>query len=533
MKFSCTVNLGIFSENRTGDALELYNAFGSLENLFDWLGINVDSVELHTVRVDTDLAELEKAVLTCREYGLACTYHGSLKKYTTPEKFFAPYVYLLDKGLENDFTVTLHPQDQYERIAEVLQEVCDYADERKFPVRFCLENQRVVNDRMTEGICTDVLEIVSRVHTDRLKICFDFGHRKSNAEKYGKEADVVPDAFFDRVAHTHIHSWYEGTTHFPLHAGKVELEKNLLNLFRRDYDGVLNLELCPARFCGLFDVREGFVRSVSILKTAAAQARAMLAVGEKLSRYREYAEPVFEKLETQDCMIGAIAPAAYVLRFGNIKIAVDPSMWETPPIEENRAWLIRKLADFDGVFVTHSHGDHYDPALLEELGKHVKCWVPDFMECANTIPYTDGEEIQLGELCVSAFSSCHTEPGRNFFPEYGLTLTYRGKTLVMPVDVRDYRADCFRGRKADILIAHLWLGRNALNLYDNRYIGEFCDFVRGFGASRVLIGHMDDARRKIDGIWTEVHLRAVQTEMPEAEALRFGEYRVLDMPLSE
>ena len=528
MKFGCTVNIGVFSEYRVGDALELYNAFGSVEEVFAFLGANVDSVELHTVRDDTDLEQLEKAVLTCREYGLSCTYHGSLKTYTTPENFFAPYEYLLKKGLADNFTITLHPQDQYEYIVEVLKALCDYAGMKQIPVMLCLENQRIQKDRMAEGICQNVADIVSCVNSAYLNVCFDFGHRKSNAEKYGDDADVVPEDFYRRTAHTHIHSWYEGTTHYPIHVGKVQLETNLLALFRNGYDGVLNLELCPGRFCGTFDVKEGFCNSVSVLKTATEQARAMLAAMEKYEQYEDNAKPVFEALQREKFSVGAIAPAAYVFRFGDVKLAIDPSFAGFSEQEEKYAYLITKLQDFDAVFITHGHSDHYSPYFLEELGKSIKVYVPDFLECANTVPYTVGDSVKLGELTVTGFVSCHDEPGMNPYPEYGLNLTYRGKTITMPADIRDYRTDRFRGMKADLLIGHLWLGRgNGLNLYNNTFIAEFCDFINGFDASRVFIGHMDDVRRNMQSIWTDVHFAEVQKNIPNVETIKFGDCKSL------
>ncbi|MBQ7922949.1 MAG: TIM barrel protein [Clostridia bacterium] len=528
MRFGCTVRLDFFSENRGKSAEELYNAFGGTDALFTFLGDNVDSVELHTVSEHTDLGLLEKAVSVCREHGLSCTYHGTLIHYTAPENFFSPFEYLLDKGLASMCNITVHPQDNYERIEPILRELCDYADKKDLSIRICLENQRVKKAEMTCGTCADVVDIVSRIHSDRLKICFDFGHRKSNAEKFGEEADIVPEEFYSRAGHTHIHSYDEGTTHFPIHVGKVQLHTNLLALFRNGYGGVLNLELCPDRFCGYYDVKESYVNSISVLKTAAAQAQAMLAAMEKFEQYCDYAEPVFAALETEKYGFGAIAPAAYVFRFGDVKLAVDPSFIGFSNQEEKYACLFRKLADFDAVIITHGHGDHYDPGFLAELGKNVKIYLPDFLQCENTTPYSAEDTIRVGELTISAFPSCHDEIGMEPIQEYGLKLTYHGKTILMPTDVRDYCTDHFKGIQGDMLIAHLWLGRrNGLNLYNNKFIPEFCRFVNGFGASRVFIGHMDDTRRKMDSIWTDVHFNAMRDEMPGSETIKFGDYKSL------
>lgn len=528
MKIGCTIKLDTFGCCETENGQLFYDAFGDLDGLLNYLGENVNSVELHTVYSDTNREVLKNAFLSCRKRGLSCTCHASFKGYSTPEQFFSPYEYILENGFAEKLNLTLHPQELYHKLEQTLRELCSYADEKNLPIILCLENQRIVKGNMTAGICRDVEEVVTRINSDRLKICFDFGHRKSNADVYGADADTVSENFISRVGHTHIHSLYNGKTHFPLHIGKTELEKNLIALFKSGFDGVLNIELSPMRYCDEFDVRESIAYSISVLKTAAAQAEAIIAAKEKFRNYTHHGEQVFEALEKEPHMIGAIAPAAYVLRLGDVKIAVDPSMCGLPDESENRAYLIRKLADFDAVIVTHGHSDHYDTALLQELGKKVKCYIPAFLCCENTMHFSAGDSIKVGELTISAYESSHNEAGMAPVPEYGLTLTYRGKTIAMPTDIRDYCTDHFRGMRADLLVGHLWLGRkNAMNLYDNAYIPAFCRCINGFDAKKVFIGHMDDARRKMDSIWTDVHFRAVEKEIPNAETLKFGEYKSL------
>jgi hypothetical protein len=74
-----------------------------------------------------------------------------------------------------------------------------------------------------------------------------------------------------------------------------------------------------------------------------------------------------------------------------------------------------------------------------------------------------------------------------------------------------------------VLFSHLWLFK-ALNLYDNPYIEKFTDYVKRFGAEKVYVAHLNDVRRPIDQMWSDIHFEAVKGEMPNSHMFTLGDW---------
>ena len=93
-------------------------------------------------------------------------------------------------------------------------------------------------------------------------------------------------------------------------------------------------------------------------------------------------------------------------------------------------------------------------------------------------------------------------------------------------DVRNYDISShpvFPNTKA--LIVHLWLGReNALNLYNNAYMEDFCRFANSYHAKKVFVSHMFDVRRKINDMWTDIHYDAVKHSLGESGYIKLGDW---------
>ena len=78
--------------------------------------------------------------------------------------------------------------------------------------------------------------------------------------------------------------------------------------------------------------------------------------------------------------LGVISPASYIIKLGNIKIAVDPSLWNLDLSEDAYCEYIELLASCDAVVITHLDCDHYDESVLDELKGKVTLYIPDFSE---------------------------------------------------------------------------------------------------------------------------------------------------------
>ena len=276
MTFGFTLSSSFF-ENRpeSPDIAALCGGFGSKEALWDYLAGNVDSIEIGGIRTgETDGTFLEKAVEKCVNSGLCATFHGALGIGPDAGKtFFEPYLPLFASGLLPLYNITVHPKRTVAETVPLLRSGCCIADEKDYPVRITLENQRYKDEENREMLCMGVKSEVRTIASERLKLCFDFGHRLSGVRKFGQALDPVDEEFFSLVRHTHIHSLYRGVTHFPLTHGENELNENLSALARHGYSGVLNLELYLSRFKEPVNVKEAVEGSVNILKKAAGEAQ--------------------------------------------------------------------------------------------------------------------------------------------------------------------------------------------------------------------------------------------------------------------
>lgn len=164
------------------------------------------------------------------------------------------------------YNITVHPFESFEETKKLLKDVCQTIDEKGYPARIMLENQRYTRESLKDTLSNSVAQIVSEIDSPYLYCCFDFGHQLYNQLKYGEDFDPTKASFLSQVKHTHIHSLYEDQTHFPLSCGKTLLEENIRNLKEYGYDGVYLLELGPKRYFRQFDLKASIVDSISVLK---------------------------------------------------------------------------------------------------------------------------------------------------------------------------------------------------------------------------------------------------------------------------
>lgn len=535
MRFGVTLRIDLFTEKPTEASRVLLDTFGGKENLFFYLKEHVDVVEISTIGSKSDPHTFMEAVCFCAKYDLGVTIHGLLKENEPAKDFFTPYLPLFQEKLQESYLITLHPLKQKVDTIKALRELCSYAEEQKYPVTFALENQRLTQDYSVNGICKSVGEIVAHVDSNRVHTCFDFGHHLSNKRKQGETADPFDQAFADRIRHTHIHSMCEGTTHFPLYSGETELDQNLKMLIEKDYSGVLLLELDFQRFVGKLDLKEALCRSVRILKNAYEQTVRKQSESERYQKqYSKILADGLKKLNELDRSVMLLSPSSYLLKFGEIKIAVDPSLLDIPVSPEGREKFLEILRGCDGVIYTHKHGDHYDAAIARDISNDAMTWfVPDFFSendiCGGKLTEKNCIFVKANQCCsfgkteIKFFESCHSS-NDSFVPEYGFAILYEGKHYVFPVDVRNYDTGLVKPfPDTEVLFAHLWLGREKALEIDEEYIRQFADFVNAYGAKRVCLGHLFDVRREISDMWTDLHYRYLESRIETIVPLRQGD----------
>lgn len=271
MKTGIKIPYDIFCNEMSETSKKLLTSFCGIYKFLGYLGENCDAVEIGVVFHNTNGEILKTGVKLCNDFGLNVTIHGGFNDTKSAEEFFAPYIPLIKSGLQEFYNITVHPFENPEDTEKLLTEICKYIEEYKYPVRITLENQRYANENLKNTLCRNVAEIVKSINSKYLYCCFDFGHQLFNQIKYGENFDPVEGDFLSVVKHTHIHSLYEESTHFPLSCGETLLEYNIKKLLSYNYNGIFLLELAPARYMEKFDIKKSIEDSIYILKTTLLQ----------------------------------------------------------------------------------------------------------------------------------------------------------------------------------------------------------------------------------------------------------------------
>ena len=262
-KIGCSIAFNVFSES----SLNFCNAFGGKNELLAFLRDNVNTVELRSVDSSCSSDDVLNAVKLLHSYGIKTTIHATL---AWAKEFFIPYEKLFSARIQSVYNLTVHPAQNAENTKRMLQDVCRAIEENGYPAYITLENQR--KKTATDfGTCEDVAQIVKEISSPHLGLCFDFGHQLSNEYKY--QTDFLQDEFLKRVKHTHIHSLYQGVTHYPLHVGETALGRNISALLQNGYEGVFSLELSPNRYQTIFNEKDALVESIHLLKNAIEQVQ--------------------------------------------------------------------------------------------------------------------------------------------------------------------------------------------------------------------------------------------------------------------
>jgi sugar phosphate isomerase/epimerase len=138
------------------------------------------------------------------------------------------------------------------------------------PIRVSLEITRCQKTKCDP--CCDyggLLEIADQFEASELGLCWDMGHTQSSVAQGFLDAQV-PQAFLQRVIHTHIHDMGPtGVTHFPIHSHSAT-DAMIGSLVGVGYTGRFNLELYPARWPDDADVTLGFQDSIRRLRATVA-----------------------------------------------------------------------------------------------------------------------------------------------------------------------------------------------------------------------------------------------------------------------
>lgn len=228
-------------------------------------------IELRAIRRDTPKEIIIGAVRTAQEAGLLLTVHGALSDEPA-ELFWSRLLPVLTA--QKNLCVTVHSASTREETLLLLRRMGEYALLHHPGVRLALENNRSKKgDNINLVECAGVASTVGAADLPNLGTCWDFGHFYWDHLTHPSLLPdaLPPEAFLQRAIHTHIHSVYANTTHFPLTMGDLPLKFFIRALQKAGFSGVYNLEPEPERWDESIDAADEIIRSVEILRNTLQQ----------------------------------------------------------------------------------------------------------------------------------------------------------------------------------------------------------------------------------------------------------------------
>jgi len=245
--------------------------------------------------------------------------------------------------------------------------------------------------------------------------------------------------------------------------------------------------------------------------------------------FDSFAEKIFTDVRSDiDDAVWILTPSGYVFKTNGVVWGMD--------LRINQGKNIPKadLELFDFVLTTHNHNDHFDKNFLNAISKtKTKIFIPDFIPVSpelfaenqeNVIRIKAGDEIELFGHRIFAFESRHFRKDGNGTKELGYLVTVKGKTILFPVDIRNYDTTGLPiFDSVDCVFAHVWLGdKNGDKSPDFETISKFGEFYASFNPQRIYFAHLYETGRPISEMWRYEHaglaMDAVLSLSPETDS---------------
>ena len=333
----------------------------------------VESVELRALRTDHDPCVVRAMMERMWAEGFSITVHGSVKSAEScVSDIFGPLAQAFPLR-QNDLNITFHPivGDN----AAVLCALANHAAEQGLPVRFSLENNRLLPDN-TEGDSVGlVLDAVKRANRDNVGICFDMGHYAYVVKKHFPDAPdtLPPEEFWQYVTHTHIHALEGYSTHYPLEDHELPL-RGILEKLTFGYYGVYNFEPDFPRIQKAFTPMEALRKSIPFLKQSLyPSARLYDRVR------REFDAAFLQTLTVQEQKSGThmslVQSASYLFSTNGYFWGMDLAFRGCYDLAETPHRAAELLRDLKLMVITHEHEDHFEERTVRALAGNDTLWL--------------------------------------------------------------------------------------------------------------------------------------------------------------
>lgn len=483
----------------------------------------VRSIELRTVRPNTDPAQIAAAAKHLWENGFEITVHAAPRTpHSALEDIFTPLSQLWEGMPRKHLTVVLHPFAEHN--AEMLSALSDHARAQGYPIRWALENNRLLPDR-TEGDSTVlVLSAVEEVDRPDVGICFDMGHYLYYRRVHHRtETDLLPDRrFLRRVIHTHIHALNGLTTHHPLSRFDLPLASWLEGM-HHCYFGVYNVELDFPRFQAVCNPEKALYESVDALREAMPMcARLYDSLRDEFDRNFLRALSIYDD-RCEGTRFALIHSSSFLFQTNGFRWAMDVAFRSLYDLAETPHRVTSLLSCLDLMVISHGHEDHFEERTVRALAKTEMLWlIPDFLvERALSLGVREEKIITATPNTVIRIGPLHIRPfcGRHFRPvtgkgteEYGYHISADGSpSLAFPVDTRDFSLEGLPELPdAEYCFANVWLGDKSGFEKDHGEITEqFARFMLHFSRGNILFAHLYESTRTGMDMWRDEHAEEI------------------------
>lgn len=518
--------------------LKLANKIESNEILTRLWDENVRSIEIRAVVPNENPTDVLQICNLLWDYGFSVTIHALCKNYKTPiEDIITPLESVLKNLRQQKLIVTVHPINGDN--VQMLTLLSDYIYHNAYPIKIALENNRKMPDNSIGDSMAFVTDIVTKVDRKNVGICFDMGHYAWFTANHTDTPNLVPPKeFLSKVIHTHIHSYMEGSTHFPLF-DYLEPISSYIKALEYNYFGVYNIELDAKRYANKWDENESYLISARTLKEN-YPFYASYYDETRLNYDKSFLDALDIFNKNDGCYTTLISPSSYLLSTYGYHWAMDVSFLHIRKLAKTPSQVGDYLKDLKLVFITHAHADHMEEQTIRALACTPITWVvPSFLKDKmlsfgikenKLITVNVGDELSVGPLNVKVLEGKHFRPnGGGGIETVGyLIKNENGPSIAFPSDVRDYTPNT-NELDADYCYAHLWLTDKALN--PDKYIPksfEFADFALSNSRKNIFITHLF-VNRPQDKMWTTTHAEVARTSIlkksPKTSVIipRYGE----------
>lgn len=265
-----------FNEDRKS-IKHIDESFGSFnEFLLGLKSFGASFVEIRAIEKDDKPDYVYSLFNTLEKAGLDITIHGTLGSRGKKEDVLSPLSEVLAYKRKKPLIVTVHAlRDKKEPIVKAanntirsLYEICNYSEKMDLPLKICLELNREKGEGDPSVTCENVVNMVKSVGSERVGICWDFGHYLYNCRMTGKEGEIPPLEFLELVAHTHIHGIHKGITHYPINYDDMPMLSEYINALKGvNYSGIYNIEMTLRYLLeGKYDLAKVYSESIKTIE---------------------------------------------------------------------------------------------------------------------------------------------------------------------------------------------------------------------------------------------------------------------------